>query len=201
MTSITLTPRAEREQRSFRQLLTCMSRPGTLGLLPVQSVAGEWGGAVSALEALVDHEVTFCVWPERTELSDVVLRQTGSRLAPLDLADYVLCDAAHLAEALRRSKDGTLEYPDHGATIVCLASGISAVECAWQPVVLSGPGIKDTNCIWLEGIDIAAFDAFCKRNSQPPLGADLVLVAPGGEVCCLPRYTRLDLETLTQEAY
>ena len=163
MTSITLTPRAEREQRAFRQLLTCMSRPGSLGRLPLQPHAGEWGVAVSAIEALVDHEVTFCVVPERTELSDIVLRQTGSRLATLEDADYVLCDAASLPDVLRRSKDGTLEYPDRGATVVCLVQNVSTSGDG-EPLVLAGPGIKETTRVLVEGFGAAARRRF--RRTQ-----------------------------------
>jgi alpha-D-ribose 1-methylphosphonate 5-triphosphate synthase subunit PhnH len=196
LTSITLTPRAEREQRAFRALLNCMSRPGTIGRLPLQPHAGDWGAAISALEALVDHEVTFCVWPERTELSDIVLRQTGSRLASLEDADYVLCDSERLAETLRRSKDGTLEYPDRGATIVCLVQGLSSTETAGTALLMAGPGIKDSACVWVDGIDAAACRAFVERNAGTPLGADVVLVTRNGAVCCLTRYTRLELESV-----
>ena len=179
MTSITLTPRAEREQRAFRQLLDVHVAPGSSARLPLQPHAGEWGVAVSAIEALVDHEVTFCVVPERTELSDIVLRQTGSRLATLENADYVLCDTASLLEVLRRSKDGTLEYPDRGATVVCLVQSISA-SGEGEPLVLAGPGIKDTARVWVEGFDAAAGSAFTERNADVPLGVDLVLVAAEG---------------------
>jgi alpha-D-ribose 1-methylphosphonate 5-triphosphate synthase subunit PhnH len=191
VTSITLTPRAEREQSAFRQLLMAMSRPGTLGRLPLQHHAGEYGSAVSAIEALVDHEVTFCVVPERTELSDIVLRQTGSRLAALEDADYVLCDAAALRDVLRRSKDGSLEYPDRGVTIVCLAGAIASTGNDADAIVLAGPGIKDTTSVWVEGFDAAAMHAFEERNSQQPLGADVIFVEPNGSVCCLTRYTRI----------
>jgi alpha-D-ribose 1-methylphosphonate 5-triphosphate synthase subunit PhnH len=177
-----------------------MSRPGTLGRLPLQPHAGEYGAAVSAIEALVDHEVTFCVVPERTELSDIILRQTGSRLAPLEAADYVLCDAASLRDVLRRSKDGTLEYPDRGATVVCLVQNVSASEPAGLPLLLSGPGIKDTACVWVDGIDGAAVQALVERNAGVPLGVDVAFVSKNGALCCFTRYTRVEVEaTVTQE--
>ena len=47
MRMITLTPRAEREQHVFRQLLACMSRPGSLGRVHVQG-----DPVVALLEAL-----------------------------------------------------------------------------------------------------------------------------------------------------
>jgi alpha-D-ribose 1-methylphosphonate 5-triphosphate synthase subunit PhnH len=189
VTSITLTPRAEREQHVFRQLLACMSRPGSLGRVRVQG-----DPVVALVEALVDHEVTFCVHPERTELSDAVLRQTGSRLASLDEADYVVSDSERLAETLRRAKDGTLEYPDRGATVVCLVQGLSTTETTGAPLLLAGPGIKDEACVWVEGFDAAARAAFSERNAEVPLGVDLVMVVPDGAVCCLTRYTRIQEE-------
>ena len=194
MTALTLTPRALREQRTFRLLLDCMARPGTIGRLPEHPHPGPHGAAIAALEALVDHEVTFCVFPERSEVSEAVLRQTGSRLASLEEADYVLCDALTLPQALLHTKDGPPDYPDRGATLVCLVEGISADGGPGAPLNLSGPGIRDTATVWIDGFEAAAREAFQERNAAPPLGADLVLVTPSGEICCLGRYTRLSGE-------
>ena len=146
----------------------------------------------------MDHEVTFCVVPERTELSDIVLRQTGSRLATLEAADYVLCDAASLPGVLRRSKDGTLEYPDRGATVVCLVQSVSCGRRR-RAVGAGRAGDQGRGDVWVEGFDDAARDAFAERNADVPLGVDLVLVAPNGAVV-LPDalHTRLEPATANE---
>ena len=190
MTLATLTPRAAREQATFRALLNAMSRPGTTGNLTPLDQGGRFAAALSVLEALVDHEVSFAVVPERPEIAEIVLRQTGSHLAAPAVADYVLCDADSLVQSIDAAKTGDLEYPDRGATIVCL--GESVTEGA--SLRLSGPGIRDTSTVSVAGFTPEAVAAFRRVNAGVPLGIDLVLVAPDGRFVCLSRYTRVEGE-------
>ncbi|HLF76217.1 MAG TPA: phosphonate C-P lyase system protein PhnH [Dehalococcoidia bacterium] len=195
MTTITLTPRAEREQKTFRALLNAMARPGSVGRLP-QTDFGVWYASLLCIaEALVDHEVTFATSMHNSaELSDAILRQTGSREASPAEADYVFCDTGSLLQALSEAKDGPFEYPDENGTVVCLVQGIAGEPGRGTGLILSGPGIQDWLRVWVEGIPSDFAAAFEQRNSEPPMGLDLVLVAPDGSFTCLTRYT-----TLTQE--
>ncbi|MGE0687715.1 MAG: phosphonate C-P lyase system protein PhnH [Dehalococcoidia bacterium] len=188
MTTITLTPRAAREQQTFRVLLNAMARPGSIDTVPLHEAGGEHAAVLSVIESLVDHEVTFAVLPERADLVDLILRQTGSRAAAIDIAGYVICDAASLSEAFDWASEGTLEYPDQGATIICSVKGI-AEDC---DLTLRGPGIKDVTFLAVEGFDDAALALFSECNAQPPLGLDVIFVAPDGRVACLTRYTRIE---------
>jgi alpha-D-ribose 1-methylphosphonate 5-triphosphate synthase subunit PhnH len=187
----TLTPRAAREQQTFRVLLNAMSRPGSIGLLPVPEQPGQ-SRLLPVAEALVDHEVTFAMLAERPELIDAVLRLTGSRQAAVESADYVFCEAASLAETLGRVKDGTLEYPDRSATVICEVEEVQ--ETRSDGVEMSGPGIKDSTRVHVRGFGPEAQAAFRSRNSLPPTGIDVVFVSRAGHVTCLSRYTRLELE-------
>ena len=189
MTTPTLTPRAEREQRTFRTLLDTMARPGTLRTLPLTEPS-VFNALVAIAEALVDHEVTFAVYPERLDLVDTILRQTGSRAAAPDRADYVFTEPEALAEALREAKEGSPEYPDHGATVICRVTSLTQGEA----LALSGPGIRHTALINVDGFGPEARAAFAERNALPPLGLDLVLVEPAGCIVCLGRYTRIQEE-------
>jgi alpha-D-ribose 1-methylphosphonate 5-triphosphate synthase subunit PhnH len=189
VTTPTLTPRAEREQRTFRTLLDTMARPGTLRTLPLAE-PGVQSALVAIAEALVDHEVTFAVFPERADLADAILRQTGSFAATVERADYVFTEPESLADALRQAKEGSPEYPDAGATVICRINSLTEGEA----LTLSGPGIRDSARIHVEGFWGEARAAFAERNALPPLGLDLVLVSPDGGVVCLGRYTRIQEE-------
>ena len=186
-----LTPRGAREQQTFRVLLNAMARPGSIGQLPVPEQPSQ-SRLLAVAEAIVDHEVTFAALPERPELVDAVLRLTGSRQASLEYADYVFCEAATLAEALARVKDGTLEYPDRSATLVCEVQDID--EPTSDYVELSGPGIDVSIRVHVDGLEPEARAAFVERNAMPPAGVDVVFVSKAGHVTCLSRYTKLRLE-------
>jgi alpha-D-ribose 1-methylphosphonate 5-triphosphate synthase subunit PhnH len=185
----TLTPRAAREQRTFRVLLDAMARPGCIGRLPED---GEIQPVLAVAEALVDHEVTFAALPDSPELTDAVLRLTGSRLASLDAADYVFCDATTLAETLLRVKEGTSEYPDRSATVVCRVQELQ--EAGPDCVLLSGPGVNGSKQVFVADFDAAARAAFAERNAMPPTGVDVIFISRTGQVACLSRYTRLKVE-------
>ena len=185
MTTPTLTPRAAREQGVFRTLLNAMARPGTVVRLDTDGA----NPLVAIAEALVDHEVTFAVVPERQDLADAILRQTGSHVGNLDASEYVFCEDASLEHVLREAADGTWEYPDAGATVVCLVQAISEQPSAGDSIAVSGPGIQGTATVYAEGFRQNARQAFAERNAMRPLGLDLVLVTADGTIVCFTRYT------------
>src|SRR5262249_13089931 len=148
MTTITMTPRALREQQTFRVLLNAMARPGTIDRITPHEMGGEHAAVASVVESLLDHEVTFVVLPDRADLIDHVLRQTGSRVAPIDEAGYIVCNAMTLAEALDHAGDGTLEYPDRGATVICSVEDVANDGS----LALRGPGIKDVTNLRVKGL-------------------------------------------------
>jgi alpha-D-ribose 1-methylphosphonate 5-triphosphate synthase subunit PhnH len=181
-----LTPRAEREQKTFRTLLNAMSRPGTVGRVEAHPAGGEAAAALTILEALVDHEVSLAVVPP-SPTSEAVLRLTGSRVAPVSEADYVLCRESSLEEALHVVKVGPLEYPDRGATVICQVAEVGDGD----PISLSGPGIEGSKLVKLRSFPASARDEFAERNAERPLGVDVIFVDEHGQVLCLNRYTEV----------
>jgi phosphonate C-P lyase system protein PhnH len=192
MTTITLTPRAAREQTTFRVLLDAMARPGSIDSVPLHDIGGDYAAVLSVVEALVDHEVTFGVLPQRADLIDAILRQTGSRFAAAEEADYLLCESESFGQALDLAREGTLEYPDRGATFICRVAGLDVEEGG--SLALSGPGIRDVTYLTVSGLTDEAIEAFHNANSHPPVGLDVIFVAPDGRIACLNRYTRLTKE-------
>jgi alpha-D-ribose 1-methylphosphonate 5-triphosphate synthase subunit PhnH len=200
MTAPVLTPRAAREQRTFRALMDSMARPGSVCRLWPAGETEQQNPLLAVAEALVDHEVTFAVLPQGGELTQHILRSTGSRVATVGEADYVFCDVPSLVEGLRSSKEGTPEFPDEGATVVCsvvsMTGGQTGRRADGQPwrhnsVALSGPGIRGEARIQVDGLTAEARRVFAVRNLAPPLGLDLILVSLDGSVVSLGRYTRI----------
>jgi len=186
-----MTPRNAREQQAFRQMLDGFSRPGTVTTAELHEQGGVLAGALTLIEALVDHEVSFCAVPGNPEFEEAVLRLTGSHLAPLIEADYVVAEGSGIIQALCYGFEGELEYPDRNATVVASVNSVSARPSVGEAIVLSGPGIRDTTTVWVEGFGPELQNAFRDRNRGVPLGIDLILIAPDGRFTCLPRYTRI----------
>jgi alpha-D-ribose 1-methylphosphonate 5-triphosphate synthase subunit PhnH len=172
-----------------------MARPGTVVLAELHEQGGRAAAAVTVLEAVLDHEVTFAVCHADAEIEEELLRLTGSRLAAVEEADYVLAFDSGIAHALRRAKDGEAEYPDRGATIAMAVNTVSAVPGKGEPLALSGPGVRDSVTVWVEGFGPELQALFRERNRELPLGIDLVLIATDGRFTCLPRYTRIQGES------
>jgi alpha-D-ribose 1-methylphosphonate 5-triphosphate synthase subunit PhnH len=172
-----------------------MARPGSVAELAGLDTNAWYAPLLSIAEALVDHEVTFATSMRNSaELSDAILRQTGSREASVAEADYVFCDSTSLLQALAEAKDGPIEYPDHNGTVICLVGSVASEQGHGSGLILSGPGIRDWLRVYVDGLPAEFAAALDQRNAEPPLGLDLVLVAPDGKLTCLTRYT-----TLTQE--
>lgn len=186
-----MTPRAAREQRAFRALLDGMARPGTMQSLGKLDERGNAAAPIALFEALVDHEVSFAVAPANAETEEALLRLTGSHLAGVAQADYVLASRDAIGIALAEAQAGEPEYPDRGATVVALVDSISAGPGPGDELVLEGPGILGSRSVWVSGFPRHAVALFLERNREVPLGIDLVLIAPDGTFTCLPRYTRI----------
>ena len=191
MTTPVMTPRVGREQRAFRALMDGMARPGSVQTVGPDAPSSRVGAALLLFEALLDHEVTFAVVPADAEIDEWLLRSTGSRIASVRAADYLLASGEGIESAIRQAKVGLPAYPDLGATVVAAVESVSGEAVSGVALVLAGPGIRDQATVWVAGLPAETRDAFMERNSEVPLGVDLVLIAPDGRFTCLPRYTRI----------
>lgn len=191
MTGPILTPRAAREQRTFRVLMVGMACPGSIGSIDPHLVGGPCAAAVSVLESVLDHEVTFLVIPPMADVIETLLRVTGSRVASLPDADYILASGAAILDALRLAKPGSPEFPDTNATVVALVDSVSATAGRGIPVTLSGPGIAETRTVWLDGLPLGWDEVLAERTAELPLGVDVVFITPDGACVCVGRYTRV----------
>lgn len=187
----TMSVRARSEQATFRALLDGMAMPGSIRRASAPEYPRRpWGGALSALEALLDHEVMLAVTPHNEELERWLLQRTGCRLTSPHQADYLLADGDGWRGAIEVAKLGTLEYPDTSATI---AVALLAVGEGPLLLELQGPGIEGRALIRLDGAPAEAVRSLTEKNEHYPLGVDVILADAGGRIACLPRTTRISV--------
>lgn len=155
----------------FDALMRAVAEPGLTRQLP------DAGPAVIA-QTLLDRETT-------AHADDpAVLAGTGTRLAPMERADYVFAPAT--AEVAGRLYTGDLLYPDAGATLIAPATLGSGIRLR-----LTGPGIETQRIVQVGGIDPAFWGAR-RAVLRYPLGFDLILI-DGATIIALPRSTTIEV--------
>lgn len=168
-----------RTNTAFEEMMWALSRPGLVRRLPAS------GLAVMA-ESLLDGECSFHVVDD-PEFAQSLTR-SGARAVSMDEADYVFTtiETEDKVAALSSLRIGTLAYPDEAATLIAPARfGVG------QGLRLTGPGIKGSVTIALDGID-PSFWRMRERAIRYPLGFDIYLV-DGDDVIGLPRSTKIEV--------
>lgn len=196
-------------QHTYRQLVTALSRPGTI--VDLSSIAGRIEpvppfNPVMMLLAmtLLDGETGFSLYQDGTKTpaaatspaAAAISHRTYARVVPTDQAGYVfvLGTDTDPRRAIESAHEGTLIDPHLGATVFLevgrLRAGADRDDADDQAFQLRGPGIDGTI-----GIDVESrFDWYSIRNervSEYPLGVDMFLADRHGSVMGLPRTTRL----------
>jgi len=185
-------------QRLFRQVLEATARPGSLVSLedlPLEAPEPRLRGACALLLALLDLEVTFhAMGPGAPRLADYVMANTGTRLTPLEAADFVLIAGRDSAGRVALAKRGSLVAPHGGATLLYAPDWLSMLP---RPdgvtLCLRGPGIPDARHLAIGGITPAEIECW-KRLNDFPLGVDIWLAASDGQLAAIPRSIRWDQE-------
>jgi alpha-D-ribose 1-methylphosphonate 5-triphosphate synthase subunit PhnH len=183
------------DQQVFRVLLQAMSHPGRLYRLPEAVAIPD--PLPCLLHCLADHEVSFCVAGDPVDRTvEALYSLTKCRKAPLEEADYVVVISPVSApEAILQAKRGTPEYPDRGATVICLIED-QANENAPAPK-LGGPGIHpESDCRpGFRGLDERVWRAMAEANAEYPLGVDGIFADRDANIMCVPRSTRITFTT------
>ena len=138
---------------------------------------------------LLDGETSFAIYAAdggRQEQS--VSRLTLSKSASLDQADFIFFPDPSLDASIviERCREGTLEDPQLGATLIFRASAIES----GGPLILTGPGIERETAI---GIERAGdwLEARRQKNREYPLGVDAIFITDDGRLAAIPRTTKI----------
>ncbi|HBW34700.1 phosphonate C-P lyase system protein PhnH [Desulfosporosinus sp. BICA1-9] len=183
-------------QAAYRKTLDSMSRPGLIKNIrhqadKVQMESGCFDSTLVLVLMLLDTEVKFKVYSEReAEMAKLINQLTYAKATEVESADYILvlkdAKAEDLAVALRRAYPGDLLNPHKAATMIIEADSVSNE----RNLSLTGPGIE-TECY----IDVKTSDGWvdlrAEKNSEYPMGIDLIFTDREDNIVCLPRTTQI----------
>lgn len=189
-------------QKHYRTLLQCTARPGTIGqlddaLLEVPSSLNR-ATALIAL-ALFSADSSFYLAEGEGAAMDFVRQETAAKPVSVEQADFVIFLGAKHLDMLRQARQGSLPYPDLGATAVVQVEAISPAPMAGGlQLTLTGPGIEVETVVHAMGAPEALFATLRELNAEFPMGVDTFLtcdsLSAGPCVIALPRTTRVLVE-------
>lgn len=176
-------------QRVFRTVLHAMAHPGrlmpvTTDLAPPAPLAS---AAAAVCLALVDYDTP--VWLDdraaSSEALDFLAFHCGCPVADAP-ASAAFALVAGEVPSLSVFPVGDDEFPEASATVILQVDALRPDG----PLLLSGPGIRDTATLGVDGLPTRFWPEWAANHALFPRGIDLVLVA-GSTLCCLPRTVRV----------
>ena len=172
---------ASSQQTIFRQLMRAFSYPGR-----IETLATSGAHALTlTLAALIDRGSSLA--DPQNLIDDLTRQRLQTPLTVAEHAHFVVADGTRppaFTPAL-----GSLESPEHGATIVLtvVALGVGT-DCR-----LEGPGIAGSQSLAVTGLEPSWLEQRRSWNSAFPLGVDIILLDTIHAVA-LPRTTRITLK-------
>ncbi len=171
----------------FRVFLRTIANPGIVETLPPSPLHP----LLLLLGSIYDRENTFAVVgdedgsPWRTRIAT----WTGSREAPIEVADFVVYPSGQSNETVLKVRRGSHLSPEQGVTMFFLVSRI----VTHGNIRLRGPGIPTTRTISVMGMDYREFFHLQQVNQEYPLGVETVCVDHDGTIVAIPRSTRIEI--------
>lgn len=185
-------------QKTFRALLQAMSHPGRVYRLEqtteIRSCTADKYNLFPVLLTLLDHEVGFCViGPGNKYLETVVSEITWCPVKDLSEADFIIVLNGESRGEILKTKRGTLEYPDRGATVIYRVESLENGTNGKTTALLKGPGIKTDIAPVVQGLAKNELSYLKEINSEYPLGIDCIFLDGAGGIMCIPRSTRIEV--------
>lgn len=206
MTKVELFDAVNHTQQIYRKLLDCMARPGKVNSIEPYLVQEDHESLfpkplLSLAYTLVDREVSFHVISDLKEKAEqYIYWQTFSQAAELHEAHYVFIGKqlgdSEIQSVMNEVKAGTLEDPHLSATILIQVNTLTDSPGDGMKLKLTGPGIQGTREVYADGMPSAWIAERKKRNSEFPLGVDMILTTSSGEIMAIPRTTLIEKEEI-----
>lgn len=186
-------------QQHFRLILDSMARPGKVNVLApmdIQAPSGINNASALIALALLNTDASFCAEYDDAVAGFIALH-TSAKKAGKDKADLVFIPGLQSSAFIETLKIGTLSYPEDSATIVANVATISTspINNSLQ-VTLKGPGVKDTETIYVLGLNPAILTDIKEQNQEFPLGIDLILTDAQNHMICIPRSNDLTFSSV-----
>ena len=192
MSSVSRDSKRKSGSRVAPVVVSSTSRPGRRARKDSKSTCRVTSAAAALMLALADLDTP--VWLDEAASNDAVqswLRfHCGCTLvgAYSGAAFALITDAAELD--LTRFEQGTMEYPDRSATLFIQVASLDG----GREYVLTGPGIRDTATLRVEGLPEDFAQRWRRNAAAFPLGVDVVFCC-GNRIAALPRTTQVTERT------
>jgi alpha-D-ribose 1-methylphosphonate 5-triphosphate synthase subunit PhnH len=170
-------------QAFFRAVLEAMGRPGRIQPItpPPELPPGLSPAAAAVLLTLVDATTPLRL-AAGEDAAAWVRFHCGCALVA-GASPFVLDPAARLLDL----DPGTDEEPERGATLILEVTSLEEAP-GW---LLSGPGIRDTHHLRVEGAPAGFVRDWAMNRARFPRGVDVILCA-GTRIAALPRTVRIE---------
>lgn len=178
-------------QATFRAALRALATPGRAQ--PVNAACGVPPGLSAAMTALLLTlvDVDTPVWLPAAIDEGVRQFLRFHCACPLvsdpGQARFAAVPAGFQAPPMEELDAGDPAYPDQSCTLLLDVASLSA----GLAVTLSGPGIEHAQPLSVSGLPAGFWRQWQVNHRRFPLGVD-VLLTQGGQVCGLPRTTRVE---------
>lgn len=174
-------------QLSFRLIMDAMARPGVkkelnLNLTPPKNL---FGTTAAAILSLLDPDTSFYLSQDDKNIEDWIRFHCGSKPGESkDLTSFaIILDSYDLD--IEEFSYGTFPRPDLSTTFIIQTENIEEAERE-NSLILTGPGIKESRCVKIEGINKKILMA--RKKFVFPLGADFIFTDQKGFLA-IPRTT------------
>lgn len=172
-------------QAAFRCLLEAIAHPGRIVPAPAnlpKPPAPLLAPTFAAALTLLDFETPLFLDDRlgAPAVLETLRLQCGCPIAPAPEASFALL--ARQGLPLAAFSQGTPEYPDRSATLIWQVADLAND----RGVLLTGPGIKNSTRLHIEGVPLDFWAQWTANHQQFPLGVDIVLVT-ADRLAALPR--------------
>lgn len=187
----------EYTQNTYRRLLDSMARPGKLNQIEgieYENIGDFTNFTLGIAQTLLDQEVSYCILNSDKKMEKDIKILTMSNMSHIREADYLFINRYEKIK-FDHLKKGNLAYPDESTTIIHEVEEMKTQKLEQSvKLELSGPGIKEKSYIYIKGLDTETIDNWIQCNREYPLGVDFIFVDRMGNICGIPRSTKLKWE-------
>ena len=186
-------------QATFRAMLDCLSRPGTIRTVPEQRYESAPLGFVHGSLPPEDPVRSPSLFFDRVSHFEAGLGSL-SRDEPVDSfrrvaeADYVLFEGSTFDEDFSRLNRGTLEFPESSATaFLGVHRLLVEKQLPARELRVTGPGVRGVTALSVTGLDARYLEERSRANQFYPLGIDVFLMDADGRIAGIPRTSTVEV--------
>jgi alpha-D-ribose 1-methylphosphonate 5-triphosphate synthase subunit PhnH len=178
-------------QVAFRKIMEAIARPGTRADFDAAIQPPPGLGVAAATVALTLFDFETPVWLDPAlrggEAEAWIRFHCGCPLTTdTHEAAFAIVTDARTAPALASFNLGDARYPDRSTTVILQVESLDG----GKPVILSGPGIRDTVTVAPSGLPEGFWGQVRDNNAQFQFGVDLLIVS-GSALTAVPRSSNI----------